>query len=418
MKKIFVQIASYRDKELLPTLRDIVSKSSKENELIFGIMWQKDADESIGEFSKDSRVKIIDCEWEKSKGLGWARSLTQSLYNGEDFTLQLDSHHRFAKDWDKSLIEMFNGLKTRSDKPLITAYAAAYDPNNDTNLINMPCKVLPHDFKSSGTIWLNPVPMVQSSGPINARFVSGHYFFTTGEHCIEYKYDPDLYFAGDEIALSARSFTLGYDLYHPHICLVWHHYGRNDRPKHWGDHSDKNKNIGIIEKTWLERDEYSKKRVRQLLGEEDYSIDLGVYGLGKERSIGDYEKYAGFDFKNRRIQSSAITGIDPPILFSNEHDYVKGFQKTTPVTIIEYDRQNILKYIDNIQIFKIEFISLQKKIIYSHNISKYAIINNEPISINIISDNMPMKYIISGFDNNFQVLYKSEKDMRKFIHWN
>jgi mannose-6-phosphate isomerase-like protein (cupin superfamily) len=31
-----------------------------------------------------------------SKGLCWARSEIQKLYEGEDYTLELDSHHRFA----------------------------------------------------------------------------------------------------------------------------------------------------------------------------------------------------------------------------------------------------------------------------------------------------------------------------------
>ena len=354
MKKIFVQIASYRDSELLPTLKDIVLKCSKNTELSFGLVWQKDQNESIGEFSNDPRVKVIDCDWEQSKGLGWARSLTQSLYKDEDFTLQLDSHHRFAQDWDKTLIDIYNELKQQSEKPLITAYAAGYDPQNDTNLVPMPCKVLPHDFKSSGTIWLNPVPISNPTKPINARFVSGHYFFTTGNHCNEYKYDPDLYFAGDEIALSARSYTMGYDLYHPHVNVVWHHYGRNDRPKHWGDHNDSNKNKGIIEKTWNERDNESKRRIRQLLGEEDYGIDLGKYGLGNIRSINDYEKYSGFDFKNRRIQQDAINGKEPPIIFDSENEWEEGFKKTIPIKIINFDKNLFLQKIDSINIVKIE----------------------------------------------------------------
>lgn len=419
MKKIFVQIASYRDSELLPTLRDIVKKCSGENELSFGIVWQKDDSEKIDEFGSDPRVRIIDCEWQESKGLGWARSLTQSLYKDEDFTLQLDSHHRFAKDWDKELIRIFNNLKSSSEKPLITAYAASYDPYNDQYLEPKVCKVLPHDFKSSGTIWLNPVEInPPSDRPIRARFVSGHYYFTIGQHCIEYKYDPDLYFAGDEIALSARSYTMGYDLYHPHECFVWHHYGRNDRPKHWGDHNDSNKANGSIEKTWFERDDYSKKRIRQLLGEEDYGIDLGIYGLGNIRSIADYEKYTGFDFKNRRIQKEAIDGKEPPIVYNDENEYNKGFKKTTSIHINDYNRLELIKYINNITMFRLDLLSLQRKVIHSQNLSKYSIINNQPIITSVITDNIPMRYVLYGINSNLQLLCKVENDLKEGIHWN
>ena len=38
---IFVQIAAYRDPELLPTIIDCVAKAKHKNDLTFGICWQK-----------------------------------------------------------------------------------------------------------------------------------------------------------------------------------------------------------------------------------------------------------------------------------------------------------------------------------------------------------------------------------------
>lgn len=420
MSSIFIQIASYRDRELLPTLRDIVDKSSKNHQLTFGIVWQKDQTESIDEFAHQSNVRIIDCDWQNSKGLGWARSLTQSLYENEDFTLQLDSHHRFAQSWDEELIKMYNSLLPISQKPLLTSYAASYDANTNIILNNKPCKILPIDFKSSGTIWFNPVQITNGEElkrPIRARFVSGHYFFTTGLHCKEYIYDPNLYFAGDEIALSARSFTMGYDLYHPNINLVWHHYGRNDRIKHWGDHNSAHKEQGIIDKTWNERDIESKKRIRQLLGEEDYGIDLGIYGLGNQRTIQDYEKYGGFDFKNRRIQQSAIHGVEPPVSYDSEIEWNNGFRKIIPIKINQFDKEVFIKKIDTISLVKLDLISLHRKIIYSQMCGSH-IFNNDSIDILCNSEHTPMKYIIYGLDSNLNVVHKYEKDLRHYIHWN
>jgi hypothetical protein len=34
--------------------------------------------------------------WSESRGVCWARSAIMELYAGEDYFLQLDSHHRFA----------------------------------------------------------------------------------------------------------------------------------------------------------------------------------------------------------------------------------------------------------------------------------------------------------------------------------
>ena len=419
MNSIFIQIASYRDSELLPTLNDLVSKSSGKNQLSFGIVWQKDDTETIGRFQTDSNVRIIDVPWEESKGLGWARSLTQSLYRDEDYTLQLDSHHRFAKDWDDILIEMMQDLQKKSPKPLLTSYAAGYDPKNDKVLTGGPCKILPHDFKSSGTIWFNPTPIKDSSlnRPLKARLVSGHYFFTLGFHCKEYIYDPELYFAGDEIALSARSYTMGYDLYHPHVNLVWHHYGRQDRIKHWSDHNDKNKVKGLVEKTWNERDQWSKKKLRQMLGEENNNIDLGIYGLGNVRTIEDYEKYAGFDFKNRRIQRCAIEGIEPPVSFKNQDEWNDNFKKTSQVSIKQWNKPNFLKNIDKTNVSVLEFTNLQKHIIHKQMLSNQYLVENDTINTIVMSDYAPMKFILTSIDTNQNVIYKVERDIRSNIHW-
>ncbi len=45
--KIFVQIASYRDPELLPTIRDCIDKAKYPENLTFGICWQHDETESF-----------------------------------------------------------------------------------------------------------------------------------------------------------------------------------------------------------------------------------------------------------------------------------------------------------------------------------------------------------------------------------
>jgi hypothetical protein len=313
-RKIFVQIASYRDPELLPTIRDCISRAKNPELLTFGICWQRDEKETMGEFSTDERFRILDYSWTKSKGLCWARSEIQKLWNNEEYTLQIDSHHRFLQDWDEELIEMME--MTRSEKPIITTYAGMYRPSDNTLLNVEPYKMVASNFTPSGTILFRPhsIPDLQNlTKPIPARFVSGHFFFTYGIHCEEYKYDPNIYFAGDEISLSIRSYTLGYDLYHPHKTVVWHEYTREGRTKHWTDFNSENVKNGTVEKVWWDMDSDSKRRLRHMLQEENNNIDLGIYGLGNVRSHRDYELYAGIDFKNRRLHPDTLKGIDPPI---------------------------------------------------------------------------------------------------------
>ena len=316
METIFVQIASYRDTELLPTIKDCIAKATYPERLRFGICWQhapEDHWDNLDEFKSDARFRIMDVPWQQSKGLGWARSHTQKLWRGETYTLQLDSHHRFIHGWDTELINMM--AMTGSPKPILTSYAAPYSPGEPMDN-PVPYKMVGTTFSSYGTILFYPhvIPNPETlTKPIPARFVSGHFFFTLGIHCQEYKYDPEIYFAGDEISLSIRSFTLGYDLFHPHKHVVWHQYIRAQSKKHWDDFNSNSKQKGTTTDAWHELDDVSKKRLRQMLREEDNHVNLGEYTLGRIRSHTDYEKYAGISFKHRKLHPSTMRGETPPV---------------------------------------------------------------------------------------------------------
>jgi hypothetical protein len=323
--KIFVQIASYRDPELIPTIKDCINKAQYPERLTFGICWQhseEDKWDNLDEFKDNPNFTIMDVSWNESKGLCWARHHIQKMWKDEYYTIQIDSHHRFAQNWDEELINMMK--LTNSSKPIITSYAGMYNPSTNEKLNLDPYKMVGKKFTSGGTILFYPesIPDWEKlEKPIPARFVSGHFFFTYGIHCKEYKYDPNLYFAGDEISLSIRSYTLGYDLFHPHKTIIWHEYTREGRVKHWDDFQEKNQKK--IEKTFGELDFVSKKRLRQMLQEEENGTDIGEYGLGTVRTHKDYENYAGIDFLNRILHPDTLKGIDPPTVSPDNNEWRK-----------------------------------------------------------------------------------------------
>jgi len=111
------------------------------------------------EFTNDDRFKILDYHWTQSKGLCWARSEIQKLWNSEEYTMQLDSHHRFIVNWDEELIEMIK--MTGSEKPIITSYAGMYRPS-DNQLLNIePYKMNASNFTLGETIlfMLKQIPL-------------------------------------------------------------------------------------------------------------------------------------------------------------------------------------------------------------------------------------------------------------------
>ncbi|MEP6671434.1 MAG: GlcNAc-transferase family protein [Chthoniobacter sp.] len=339
---IYIQIAAYKDPELVPTIQDCLEKAKWKDALRFGICWQREeGDQCLAPFQSDPRFRIDAVPWQGSKGLCWARARIQGMYEGEDYTLQLDSHHRFAQDWDEQLLRFME--LTGSQKPILTAYAGMYSPKTNRKQNEDPYKMVADRFTPGGTILFRPNSIQgwrDLNKPVRARFVSGHFFFTLGSHCTEYKYDPHLYFAGDEISLAIRSYTLGYDLFHPHRTLIWHEYTREGRVKHWTDHTMENK--PVVGLAWHERDVISKRRLRKMLREEDNEEDVTGYDLGTVRTHREYELYAGIDFARRRLHKETVQGAEPPSTYVNDAQWEESFVSEHKVTL-QWDTAQIEK---------------------------------------------------------------------------
>jgi len=322
--KIFIQIASYRDPELKPTIKNCLENARYPENLVFSISWQHNIEDNwdnLDEYKNDERFKIIDIDYRDSKGACWARNLLQQQYDDEEYTLQLDSHHRFIKDWDLELINMYNQLKSKGhDKPLITTYVPIYDPQNDPDgRVAVPYQMNFDRFIPEGAIFFMPGHIDNYktlTEPLPARFYSAHFAFTSGQFVKEVPHDPNFYFHGEEISIGVRAFTWGYDLFHPHKTIVWHEYTRKGRTKQWDDDS-----------TWGKRNEESHKRNRKLfeMDGEIKDIDFGIYDFGKIRSLNDYEKYAGISFKKRAIQKYTLDNQYPPNPYLSDEEFEKSF---------------------------------------------------------------------------------------------
>jgi hypothetical protein len=310
---IFIQIASYRDPQLLPTLQDCIKHAKYPDNLRFGIAWQHNDDDpwdNLDEYTNDSRFRIMDIDYKDSQGVCWARNLVQNLYQGETYTLQLDSHHRFAQDWDETLINMLKDLQTEGySKPLITGYIPSFDPDNDPAArIQEPWKMTFDRFIPEGAIFFLPASFDKNTDNLNkpmlGRFYSAHFAFTLGVFAKEVRHDPYYYFHGEEINIAVRAFTHGYDIFYPHKVVCWHEYTRKGRSKQWDD-----------DKKWGERNHICHDRNRKLFGMDNSvnDIDFGKYGFGNIRSLKDYEKYAGISFSKRAVTQDVLNHKLPNI---------------------------------------------------------------------------------------------------------
>ena len=89
---------------LEPFIFRVPEKAKNTKKLVFSIAWQhstEDLWDNLDEFKDDKRFKVVDIDYKESKGACWARNQLQQNYKDEEYTLQLDSHHRFVENWQQ-----------------------------------------------------------------------------------------------------------------------------------------------------------------------------------------------------------------------------------------------------------------------------------------------------------------------------
>ena len=323
---IFIQIASYRDPQLIPTLQDMINNAAHPENLRIGIARQyhsEDKFDDLSEFKNDDRFRILDIPYTESKGVCWARHQIQQLYKDEKYTMQIDSHMRFAPNWDSEFIGMIKQLQEKGyKKPLLTSYVSSFDPDNDpAGRTKEPWRMAFDRFIPEGAVFFLPetIPGWESmTEPVPSRFYSAHFCFTVGEFSKEVKHNPNYYFHGEEISVGVRAYTYGYDLFHPHKPLIWHEYTRKGRTKQWDDDSK-----------WGDKNNVSHLTNRKLFGMDGETQEGhdGEYGFGNERTLKDYEKYAGLLFSKRAVQQHTLDKQYPPnpYTYESEEDWVNSF---------------------------------------------------------------------------------------------
>lgn len=298
-ENIFVSIASYRDSELIPTIDNLFQKAYNMNRVFLGICLQDDKN-NIDNFKYKNHplVRIINIEYKEAKGCCYARRLIQKkLYQGEKYFLQIDSHMRFRKDWDQILIEQLKEcpepksiISTYPNNYNITDYKEEYLENNKLQTIG----ILSYDPK--GYLNVKGVKVVDKLSP--QLWIAAGFIFTYGNWISEVPYDERLYFKGEEDSLTIRSYTFGWNIYCPSLAVIYHCYQDNRigssvkyRPLHWEDKVIINHNYEALNQLYN-------------------SINHKEIILGSYRSIQEFEKYYGLNFKKRTVEEWASNGLN------------------------------------------------------------------------------------------------------------
>jgi hypothetical protein len=322
---IFVSIASYRDEQCAPTIRDIYAKAKIPEAIFMGVVEQHDKDdppcmppemETCQEnvFCPSDQIQVRRVAPKDAKGPTYGRYLGMLMYRGEKYLLMIDSHNRFVTHWDSVVINMYKGLPTR--KGVLSHYPEGWNNPDDGGATNLPLDgrtsttyLCGAKFIDLGYPRLDGFVVHKVAKPRPQPWAAAGLLFADAKILDEVPFDPnlDFVFDGEEILYSVRMWTHGWDIFSPNENIMYHYYNRPKSKKFWG----------LLPHDWVARRDKAHRRVQWYLGvthnqTSDRLVPVNTteawvlkdnvkYGLGKERTLEEYWEYAGIDPVKRTV---------------------------------------------------------------------------------------------------------------------
>ena len=265
---IFVSLGTYRDPFCPMTLKSLYSQAKNPQKIFVGLFQQncfervcrtgvlKDGviedtstdidcyvsfcESTEGKLSHacvNGNIQLFNVNESESLGPYMARYFGAKFYRGEQYYLQIDSHSEFVTNWDFKLIQMM--LKAPAKNPIISTYP----PDSSMDWRDTPgFRICDSEFATSQIEWqiirLSPsrsYERTSRSEPAYAPYIAAGFFFSKAQFLHEVPFDPLLpwIFMGEEISMSARLWTAGYDIFAPTTNVLNHYYVRRHYPKFW-----------------------------------------------------------------------------------------------------------------------------------------------------------------------------------------
>ena len=300
MAKIFVNICSYRDKLLEPTIQSLLDTESGRNQITYGIFEQTKLESSLQtknpELVNHPRIRYKRIDPEFSDGVVWARCINSMQIYDEEFQYQIDSHMLFDKDWDNQLILDYNDASriANTKKVVLTCGTKNFDLDGDRitkHTLTEDITVNLGYFQFDKDLLLHAhgswVPATERSTP-SIHICAGNFFMPVS-WIKDVGYNTKIFFEGEEQVFALSTILAGYHIFHQRKIRVYHYIRSSS-------HESKQTINPVADPTRLSLNH--KRSKKELV---DY-----IYSLTDDQ-LEHYRKITGVDYINRKLENRAIS---------------------------------------------------------------------------------------------------------------
>jgi [Skp1-protein]-hydroxyproline N-acetylglucosaminyltransferase len=248
-RTIFVSIISYRNARCRDTVDNIFARAAHPERIRVGVVDQIDSSDISCDVPAETcernpnqalcryrnQIDVYEIESNLAVGPIFARHISQRLYRGEWYYLQIDADVTFVKRWDVDIVDQFE--RAGNDMAVITTYLLDVTDthyNAETGLAAHQSRYLVCDAGFTGigqqrrlrhektdqperNSHIGDSPQLQPFWAAEFSFSRGHFVLTT-------PYDAHLAMIereDEEISMAIRGFSNGYDYYAPmhNVCF-------------------------------------------------------------------------------------------------------------------------------------------------------------------------------------------------------
>lgn len=312
VRTIFVGIPSFRDWHCRSTIESLFQHAKYPERIRVGVVDQlEDQDQScdlpIHPCSEKPRqalcqyrqqIDVYEMDHKLAVGPTFARHIVNRLYRGEFYALQISAHTKFARNWDVDLINQLE--ETGNEMGILTTYLddamgnideKTGSPLKESRLVLCSASFegaghnrrLRHNYDQQPDTLpvITEMPQLQPFWSASFSFARGHFILTV-------PYDPSLPMVNredEEIIMTLRAFTQGYDFYTPikNVCF--------DSAR-----SDNLQSFQELQRLYKGVEKVSLRRLDGIAGmdDENYVKDPNeIFGLGQARPLGKFHTAFG-----------------------------------------------------------------------------------------------------------------------------
>ena len=327
---IYISISCFgTDAELEQTIKSAAKNSVLNSGLHFGIALigtrevhggGKFISELIRDLPQNQEYTIKEYEILEEIGVGAARNAAKSLYSGQDYFLQIDSHTYFSYRWDETLIEYLEKATrmTNNAKTVLTATLGSYTydefgitPKQVPDGANFYYsiwngkkneEIIPsfeHDDACNVTATL--MRMVADTDLAPSAKVTGAFMFGGKEFANRRPLPEGIIFWEEEIIQSIELIDEGFSLASPHIPAALHHFYKYDETN-----TGRGKRTDVDQEYMLRGVDWTERRAQMVDMWRSY-----INNPANQKKIKVFEKYAGIDLR------SGVVRFGHPLYYAN-----------------------------------------------------------------------------------------------------